>query len=651
VSVEHLVPLDLHAATEHTLGDFELSAGTTVELEYRPAQPHTSGVIFTHGNHPDSLQLGLSGGRLWFGIAGEREYADTPLRAGVWYPIRLRVDGDRVALLVGGEQAAVTRHWSHSRRWLTAIVGGRAVLTADQRSAARAGYAFDTAPTVLEQHGGGARARWSLVLPPGRTQQLGIVCAYGRDSDDVVERATAAAAAFPVAFDGVETGTRRLWRSMFTPGNPDFSGHLPTLHTANVELSRAYYMGALVTLYLRNLHVSATGPVFLTGGPRLGPTTTFYWDHAEWSRMYALLEPEGLRSWLLRVLSGPYDRTFGIDTRHGGGLGNFYAANHYALFRLIEHYVCLTGDTGFLDERAGPTTVLGHLEELAHGWRDQRDRATGATLADFGPDAWRLLECVPNYIHVVASFNAAYVAMMRSLAALLRHRGRHDDAVRTQTQAAVLATAVLDLYVEGGRWRTRHPDGVQTIGHCLDFGLTAAALHDDLDDTRRAEMVDFVVEHLISGPWMRALALDDPIAGSSDRPDHGSGGAFGAWPGVTAHGLARLGRPDLALDLLTATPRAASGGLWGQAMEFVEDNAGIPRVRVAERGICNRDTIAAAATAEAVLSALFGLEPSFARLGASPGTTAAALPGLGALDNLNLHPAGPPVEAPTETLH
>ena len=196
--------------------------------------------------------------------------------------------------------------------------------------------------------------------------------------------------------------------------------------------------------------------------------------------------------------------------------------------------------------------------------------------------------------------------------------------------------------MDGGRPGTRADP--QTVGHVLDFGLVAANLHGDLDEDRRGEMVSFVVDHLLAGDWMRALSADDPIAAASDRPDHGAGGAFCAWPGVTAYGLSRLGRPELALGVLRATPRAASGALWGQAMEALEpDASGSVRARVAERGISNRDSVGAAAVAESVLSALFGLEPSFATLG-DPVRPEAAIPGLGTLDNVNA--ARPVVPAP-----
>ncbi|MBE1491830.1 hypothetical protein [Plantactinospora soyae] len=667
VVLDHPAAVDLDRDSAVSLDEFELRAGLSLGFEFRPASLGHAGILLTHGNHPDSLQLGLDGDRLWIGICGEREYADQPLRVGQWHGITVVVGDHGIVLRLDGRPVARTGHWSRPVRWASTVSGtevsgtevsgtevsgtevsGATVEIADRLSPARARYAFATPPSALVPLGVGATATWTLPLGPGQTRTLGVVCAYGTDPAVVATVAARTAAALPATMSGTEQGMRRHWANMFTPGNDDFSGHLPTLRTANADLSRAYYMGALVALYLRNLTASPTEPVFLTGGPRLGPTTTFYWDHTEWSRMYALLEPAGLRSWLLRALTGPYDASFGFDVRGGGPLGNNYSSNHYSLFRLTEHYVCVTGDLAFLDEPAGAATVAEHLERLAYGWRDRRDPATGGVLADFGDDSWQLLECVPNYTNVVAGFNAAYVGMLRSLAGLLRFRGRDDDAERARVDADRLAAAVLDLYAGSGRWQVRHPGGTDTIGHSLDFGLVAAALGAELTERQRTEMVTFAVQKLLRAPWMRALAADDPIAPFCDRADHGASGAFCAWPGVTAYGLARLGRRDLAIALLGATPGAASGALWGQAMELVEDDPGRFRVRVAELGVANRDSIGGAATAEAVLSGLFGIEPSFVDLGTGtpvpPGTV--RCPDVGELTNLNITPAHLPAVAP-----
>ena len=101
------------------------------------------------------------------------------------------------------------------------------------------------------------------------------------------------------------------------------------------------------------------------------------------------------------------------------------------------------------------------------------------------------------------------------------------------------------------------------------------------------------------------------------------------------YGLAKLGRKDLALQLLSVVHESASGGLWGQAMEIVADYRG-EWVRVAEDGVSNRDSIAGVAIAEAVVSGLFGFEPTFTNLSKGPLPDSIDVPGIGSLSNINV---------------
>ena len=199
-----------------------------------------------------------------------------------------------------------------------------------------------------------------------------------------------------------------------------------------------------------------------------------------------------------------------------------------------------------------------------------------------------------------------------------------------------MAAAVATMASPGGRWHIRHPHLVETIGHCLDFGLVAAYLHDDIDDAQRAAMVEFVTDKLLVATWMRALSPDDPAAPLANRPDHGAAGAFGAWPGVTAYGLAKLGRRDLARQLLGVVHAPASCGLWGQAMEVLSDADG-EWVRVAEDGVSNRDSVAGVGIAEAVVAGLFGFEPSFAAMSAGLALPECIhVPEVGTLTHINV---------------
>jgi hypothetical protein len=215
-----------------------------------------------------------------------------------------------------------------------------------------------------------------------------------------------------------------------------FSGYLPTFDTKNTDLAKTYYLGALLAIYMRNTKVSPIGPVFLTGGPRLGPTTTFYWDQSEWARTAAMLEPTGLRAWIIAALTQPYEQSHSFDTHNLLPVGNHYAANDSALFRTIRAYIGVTGDMTLLDEIARGRTVLNHLRDMAYRAGYKRAAFGDGGLADFGRDAWELLECLPNYRDAVTSFNAGYVGMLTSWAVLLRVLGEHGEAKLAWTSSA-----------------------------------------------------------------------------------------------------------------------------------------------------------------------------------------------------------------------
>ncbi|UWE10721.1 hypothetical protein [Actinacidiphila bryophytorum] len=610
----------VRAGTDLRVCTLALAAGDTLALEVRVDQAGVTGVVATHGNHPDSAQLALADGRVTLRIGGEEVAAAEPLAAGAWHRVGVRLGAEGTELSVGGAVVARTQPWWGGQRWTAAVAEG-AVLVEDARSAARSAYAFATPPDVLTADGSRAVARWELLLAPGETRELGFVLDVGDSREGVRWAAATTAGAFDVAFEQVAERWRDTWRQAFMPGGGEFSGYLPALVAADEDLARTYYLGALLAVYLRNTRVSRTGPVFLTGGPRLGPTTTFFWDQSEFARTAAMLEPAGMRAWILAALARPYDHCHSFDTYNQLPVGNHYAANDHALFRTVTAYVAVTGDRGLLDRQAGGRSVLDHLRAMAYRPRTRRAAFGGGVLVDLGRDAWELLECVPNYRDGVVSFNAGYAGMLRALAALLDLLGEPAEAAQARAEGDELARAVLGQYAGGGRWRIAHPEGSETVGHCLDFALVAAELAGDLPPGRREEMVEFAAGRLLDGDWMRALDPHDPVAPLSDRPDHGAAGAFAAWPGATAYGLCRLGRPDVAAGLLRRAHRATSGGLWGQAMEVRPDGS----YRVAERGVSNRESVAAVAVTEAVIAGLFGIEAGIGGLaGRVEGSTRSA---------------------------
>jgi hypothetical protein len=593
-----------------------IEAGTQVDITVVVADADQTGVILTHGNHADSLQVGLRSGRPWLTIGGEHVEAPHEISVG---EIRLSVAvGDRSAsLCVDGTEVARTTEWWRSGRWRASVERGVVVID-DSDSPAHAAYSVAPSPSQLTVEDGRAVVQWQLSIEPGTSHTVWVALELGTDRAAIVKRAQETAQHGQAELLAVADRWRRLWLNTFVSGNDDHSGYLPVLETERTGLARTYYTGILLALYLRNTGVSGLGPVFLTGGPRLGPTTTFFWDISEWARTASMLEPVGIRAWIVAALRQPYDRSHSFDTRHLLPVGNHYTANDYALFRCIQAYVGVTGDVGLLAEQAGSRTVIDHLRQMAIQPDSARAGYAGGILIDFGDDPWELLECVPNYRHAVVAFNAASVGMLRELAWLEDLLERPDEATALTARADELATAVRGQYAGDGRWRIAHPAGNDVIGHCLDFQLVAAEMADDLEATVADELADFVENVLIDGDWMHALAPDDPIAPFADRPDHGASGAFAGWPGATAYGLVQLGRTDAAADFLGRLHRATSGAVWGQAVELISGG----RYRVAERGASNRESSAGVAATEAIIAGLFGIKAAIRSLEVPEGGTA-----------------------------
>jgi hypothetical protein len=262
----------------------------------------------------------------------------------------------------------------------------------------------------------------------------------------------------------------------------------------------------------------------------------------------------------------------------------------------------------FLREKIADQTVLERLRVLATDWKKLL-RAPTDTLADYG-EAQNLLECVPTYIGKVPSFNAADVWMMREFAGILQTVGEPDEAGQMLAEADAMAKAVMTLYVPGtGVWMSLHLDGSRVeMRHCYDFATVGRFMAGDLSANVRGEMVSFVKHELLAEKWMRAQSMLDLAAGVSDRPDHGSMGAYDAWPAVTVDAMCALGYWEDAIPFLRRTQAAIYEGVYAQAHEFYGPSRGQfdAPVRIAQREGCMRECTGGGAFAETIIGTLFG---------------------------------------------
>ena len=368
----------------------------------------------------------------------------------------------------------------------------------------------------------------------------------------------------------------------FTPGNSEYSGFLPTLHTRDEAISRLYYTCALGLICFRrdNPH-SVYGRAYDTLMPRYWQTTTFIWDYFISGGAHALLDPDVLRKYIGLWMGTDLHSHFGTEYLNGGTVGPWYAVNDYALISLADDYLRWNGDFAWLESvPTAPTPAAGEspaapaehkvidfLREFAFNYRRFR---TPSGLADYG-GINNLLECVSTYIHEVASLNAGVIYGLRTLAEILARQYRDPGAGACLAEAEELLQEVMKLYAAGGGyWNARFPDGALVeVRHCYDFMTILNTLAGDLGGQQKEEMVRFFVGELQTPLWMRALSPRDPNALFSVRPDHQWNGAYTAWPALAAAGLYRIGRADIAFPWLQGVARSANQGPFGQC-HFVE---------------------------------------------------------------------------------
>lgn len=489
----------------------------------------------------------------------------------------------------------------------------------DSSSEARAIFKNLTAGGSVERFNAGATVRWGIVLAPNESKTIRFAMAFGDDVTVINNLLAFDEAGFVQVWNQVETTWNQKWKEIFQPNNSILSGTFPILESEDETLKKAYYTGPLTMLYLMHTNLPQHEKVFLTGGPRWGASITFFWDITEWATLWAVVDPEMMKEHLTSWIGIDPSANYGQDNFGGKGVGNGYSANYWALFQMIRAYITVSGDFDFLDQQVLGQSVLQHLESYATNWqRISIHGQEGATdevykLADFGDDEWNLLECVPTYKHIVPSFNAGYIWMMRETADFLELKGEEQRAKAFREKASHMIDRLLQLYAGNGVWNSLYPDGKKIeVRHCLDFMFLGRYMPDDIPADIQKEMMDFVYRELITDHWMRAQSLQDVAAKDSDRADHGPLGAFDGWPAGTMDALVQLGFPQKALDFYHNIAPVTNEGIWAQAHELWGENKlqKDADVRIAKRGWHNRESSAGVAMSQVVLKNFFGFYPN-----------------------------------------
>jgi hypothetical protein len=367
-----------------------------------------------------------------------------------------------------------------------------------------------------------------------------------------------------------EDSFNRLLRSAFTPGNSDFSGHLPQIETDDESLWQLYQDGFRNLMFARRASPdSKYGTTYITLGGRVLPTLSFPWDTSLTSLGLALLDPDALRRLVETWFVQDMHQHLATDYISGQGVGPWYAVNDMAIVRCAENYLKVSGDFPWLDKQVGDKTTLDHLIYHANYWKQLDPLSHG--LGDYGK-LQNMLEVVSTYMHESAGMNAGNVSSMRFVASLLERRGDGSRAAQFRAEAKDLARRINQkLYVAGkGWWKCGYPDGsFVEVRHCYDFLSVLDNMAEDLSDKQKEEMSRFFWEQLHSDYWMRALSPEDVDATWNIRPDHSWLGAYSSWPPATAKGLYKTDASARVAAWAKNLGKAGNQGPIGQA-HFVE---------------------------------------------------------------------------------
>ena len=314
------------------------------------------------------------------------------------------------------------------------------------------------------------------------------------------------------------------------------------------------------------------------------------WDTSYFSTLWTMLDPRGvellLQQFLAQCTARPARGNFSglctssrqFDFTTGQPSGGWYGFNWISMYLLIQNFLRVTG--------GGPQTLLGPapaarpavewLDAIATAWNASSKVDVADGLADYGV-AGNLLECIATYQHRVAALNGAAVWMMRDVARLHGQAGNTTRAEALNRSATALEAATLQLYVPGaGFWTAQFPNGTAVqVRTVIDF-MTLVNTGLDHEKLPLAEMARFAETELLTPGWMRALSLRDAAAGheGQGRTDHGSGGAWDGWPALTSSAFGRLGRWDVAIDMVRKSSYVLREGPFGQAHRVYGNGSG-----------------------------------------------------------------------------
>ena len=163
---------------------------------------------------------------------------------------------------------------------------------------------------------------FDLQLGPKESDQLNFVVALAEGGRRALELYQRLHLSFTETEKQSEASFENLVQAAFTPGNSEFSGHLPRLVTHDESLWKLYHNGFVNLPFARRVSLdSMYGPTYLTLSGHVLPTLSFPWDTSLASLSLALLDPVPLRKLVEVWLGLPMHEQHSSDYISGESCG------------------------------------------------------------------------------------------------------------------------------------------------------------------------------------------------------------------------------------------------------------------------------------------------------------------------------------------
>lgn len=294
-------------------------------------------------------------------------------------------------------------------------------------------------------------------------------------------------------------------------------------------------------------------PYYSNGAVKGGCVCVYLWDYSGGWEVHNLNDPAANRAHILQFLRNDLTNCYAFEPLRGTGFGPWYPCNQEKIITLAYYYVLMTGDTAFLREEAVQgQTVLDRLLNCALVCDDP---SRPAALYDYGVDGEHHLELrrgIP-YHGILPDLNARRHRNYLYAYELTRIAGSPQPWL-LERAAQLKKTLKDELWNPGTRWFdfiTGGRNGQRQTRYTVQlFKLLSS---DVLDEEETEGLLSHWNEReFLSEFGLHSMSKLDPAYDQADI-DNGGGGVCTLFVPLIAQRLYRIGRADLAADLLNRT--------------------------------------------------------------------------------------------------